>query len=531
MMQDDWYEENDFNKMKKIIIMKRLISVGLCLITCICLVAQTTKTYTLTFDRNDFTLLQTENGYVIESDKHDLRLEEDFSKPAIPYVIVNILLPDMQTMKDYSFNVVHGEIEDGIVLSSNPNIVPTNLKDQSDNNNSLSYPKIDYPFSVDYANTEIIDNYRIVSFKVFPLSYDSNQSKITWASKITLNITTFPIESNDIIKNYQHRGNRNELLQDMLLNPEEISASISSLSMKRNSNFIDYIIITSSELKPAFQLLSEWKNTKGLRTKIITIDEIYANYTGSTEQLKIKNCINHFYTNYNTEYVLLGGDDNILPVQRCYASVETTTRTVVDSLIPTDLFYACLKEPFDWNPNGDSYIGHENDSINLNIDVFLTRVPVRTLDDAYAFVDKLLVYEQAPPETIQMTSMLLSGVEVDEDLYLPNMSSAHGRGKRMNNTILYPYWSEGTVKFFFDTGTDFDGSEQYDVNVENLQEQLGRNFGYHFIQMDTHGDQCSWYMESGVDYSSFDAMELESPISSIILTSSCTTNHLMLTII
>ena len=41
------------------------------LFICICLVAQTTKTYTMTFNRDAFSILSTEEGDYIESDEYD----------------------------------------------------------------------------------------------------------------------------------------------------------------------------------------------------------------------------------------------------------------------------------------------------------------------------------------------------------------------------------------------------------------------------------------------------------------------------
>ena len=146
--------------------MKRILFIGLYLLSCICLVAQTTKTYTVTFDREDFSIVNTPDGSIIESGKYDLRLEEDTTKPAIPYVIINLLIPDMQILSDYSFNVTNGHIEHNINLCSNPKVLSTNSQPQESNTNS-SYPMIDYPFKTEYVNTRIMDGFHFATFKIF----------------------------------------------------------------------------------------------------------------------------------------------------------------------------------------------------------------------------------------------------------------------------------------------------------------------------------------------------------------------------
>ena len=501
--------------------MKRNIIFGLLMISCIVLFAQTTRTYTMTYERDDFTIEQTENFHTIESDKHDLLLEEDSQKPAIPYITAKILLPDMQEIEDYSFHVVEGQSEYNISLCSNPQ--PISMNATTDTTNvSNSYPMMNYPFKVEYVRTGIMDGYHIAHFKVSPISYNAYESIITWATSIVLNITTIPVDESKIDQ-YVHKGNMDGILRNILLNPEMMDYCVSPLALANTEEVIDYIIITSPELEQPFQVLKDWKNTKGIRTKIVTTDSIYANYSGNTNQLKIKNFIKHFRDNHSTSYFLLGGDDNIVPVQGCYGEVETSTGKVTDSQIPTDLFYACLDAPFDWNPNGDSYIGHMNDSVDIEADVALTRLPVKTSDDAYAFIDKLLVYEQYPYESENMTKMLLVGVSLGDTIEgIENQSSSEYRSRKMYQLYIKNRREGKEPTYFYDTNTDFDGGGDYDVTSGNLQEQL-RN-GYHFIDVETHGSPTLWDMEKGLPYYSENALELYNPLPCIITTSSCLTN-------
>ena len=69
---------------------------------------------------------------------------------------------------------------------------------------------------------------------------------------------------------------------------------------------IDYLLITNGDLSAGFEPLLEWKTRKGLKTAMITVDEISENYEGASIQLKIKQCLFDYYTNHGLKWVLLG---------------------------------------------------------------------------------------------------------------------------------------------------------------------------------------------------------------------------------
>lgn len=84
---------------------------------------------------------------------------------------------------------------------------------------------------------------------------------------------------------------------------------------------IDYLIITSNTLKETYQPLLDWKKHKGLKVKLMTVDEIDTEYEGSTIQEKIKKCIEYNRRSNGLNYVLLGGNKTV-PSQGCYGRVK-----------------------------------------------------------------------------------------------------------------------------------------------------------------------------------------------------------------
>ena len=171
---------------------------------------------------------------------------------------------------------------------------------------------------------------------------------------------------------------------------------------------VDYLIITSSSLLSSFDELVTWKKTKGIRTEVISLDSIDHHYSDSTIQLKIKRCLYDYYINRGLKYVLLGGDDSIVPVQYCYAKAGSD----IISDMPSDLYYACFGGSFNWNGNGILPYGEVADNIDFSPSIYVSRLPVRTSEHITAYLNKLLCYERNPLSKPWHDNILMAGVEM-----------------------------------------------------------------------------------------------------------------------
>ncbi len=178
-----------------------------------------------------------------------------------------------------------------------------------------------------------------------------------------------------------------------------------------------YVIITNSTLESSFQVLAAHKISRGVSATVVTTTWIYANYDGTRpdggtdNQTRIRNFIIDAYNNWETEYVLLGGDDEIIPHRGCYGYVSTLPSPTTDDDIPTDLYYACLDGT--WDNDADGIYGESNDGIggseiDLMSEVYVGRAAVDTTTEADNFVSKTIDYEQGtPPESGLMTGTQL----------------------------------------------------------------------------------------------------------------------------
>jgi hypothetical protein len=155
---------------------------------------------------------------------------------------------------------------------------------------------------------------------------------------------------------------------------------------KRSPEDEEYIIITSSTLETTFQELATWKAGFVNGATVYDTTWIYANYTGTDNQMKIRNFIIDKYNNNGLKYVLLGGDTGVVPYRRFYVSSS-------EEDTPADMYYGHLDGSH--NSDGDSRYGETNDNVDFYADVAVGRAPVETVAEAEAFVNKVITYEQA----------------------------------------------------------------------------------------------------------------------------------------
>ena len=89
-----------------------------------------------------------------------------------------------------------------------------------------------------------------------------------------------------------------------------------------------YLIITNEALASQFQRLADHRTARGLPAVVKTIEWIQANYRhGSDLQETIRSFIRSAYVNWGVDYVLLGGDTDILPARYVHSTFYPTGGT------------------------------------------------------------------------------------------------------------------------------------------------------------------------------------------------------------
>jgi hypothetical protein len=254
--------------------------------------------------------------------------------------------------------------------------------------------------------------YNIAHVNIFPLQYSPKTGKIKTATKMRLTVHVAPADSHHRAKptKYLKKKLRRELDNpDTMETYDTDSLQAPSPPSKGPGDppplndlpgSYKYIVITNDSLAGysganSFQSLCDSKIVRGITAGIVTTEWIYANYDGtkpsggSDNQTKIRNFLIDAYQTWGTEYALLAGDKDIIPVRKFRSDGDD---------IPADMYYGCV-DPADctFDNDGDGKYGESNDGVgggevDLTAEIFIGRAAVENSTDVANFVNKTLVY-------------------------------------------------------------------------------------------------------------------------------------------
>ncbi len=336
-----------------------------------------------------------------------------------------------------------------------------------------------------------------------------------------------------------------DMVRDMVVNPQIVGTKAFRATPHQPERALDkpevkYLVITSAGLSGAFQKLAKHRNyVSGLTTSIVTVASIRANYGGRDDQAKIRACIKDHYENRGTRYVVLGGDDTVVPDRDCFVSA-TATRT--ETNMPTDLYYADMNG--NWDADGDGRYGEADysgtlDEGDLAPEVLVGRIPVRTAKQVEDYTFKLSWFDSLGPDNPILDKMLMGGNQLLTNYTgnaRPNdaigdglsqftdhspVSDAEVWGRRLYHRTIFPDWTPGTLGVFYDTLTSWDGGTAggYLLNSANLSRRINERWLHFFFG--THGSPGGWQLENGA-FRSSDALNLTGFVP-IVYTVACLT--------
>ena len=172
--------------------------------------------------------------------------------------------------------------------------------------------------------------------------------------------------------------------------------------------FYSHVVITAETHVSHFAPLCEFVETSlGWEDTIVTVEAIDADFPGRDRPERIRNFIRYAYDNWLTTYVLLGGDDDVVPCR--YARGER--RSGEFDNIPCDLYYAALDG--NWDADGDNVFGEPEDSVDLYPDIYVGRFPVSSTVSTDLLVGKFLRYTDDPDDPY-LSNVFLNGMDLYE---------------------------------------------------------------------------------------------------------------------
>jgi hypothetical protein len=147
---------------------------------------------------------------------------------------------------------------------------------------------------------------------------------------------------------------------------------------------IEYVVIAPQTFRRDWEPLVEWMLIKGIPARTITLEQIYANFTGATDPEKIRNFVIDAHATWGTIYFLLGGDTSLVPFH---------VWDPAGNSVPSDTYYADYDD--DWK-----------------VEVYVGRASVENSVAIARFVDKTLAYQRNPPQDFGDTYFFM-GFDLD----------------------------------------------------------------------------------------------------------------------
>jgi len=159
-----------------------------------------------------------------------------------------------------------------------------------------------------------------------------------------------------------------------------------------NDSNVEYAILAPQSFTGDLGRLADWHSKLGIRTKVYSLIPILA-FTGKDDAEKIRNfLIDLNDTSSSLKYVLLVGDNELIPARYMYAGAHTWK---LDYSYISDHYYACLGGTWDANGNGTYGEWGEED---WTPDVFVGRIPIDDSGEVAGMVDKIIDYRETPPQ-------------------------------------------------------------------------------------------------------------------------------------
>lgn len=288
---------------------------------------------------------------------------------------------------------------------------------------SFSYEFGGLPY--DATTSYVLEGVEVIGIDLQPLYWDAGSGVLSFVSSYT--ITMFYEQGRT-----DYIGDMDRV-RDLVDNPQVVPY----LPRYTTSNLLpageyEHLIITSQELSAPFLELAEWKgerNERGsvnqdIRSTVVSLEDILANdqfwgdprshrNTGNDTQTIIRNFIIAAHQEWGVQYVLLGGDDDVIPVRMLVAPIYNSDFNE----LPGDIYYSGLDG--NWDNDGDGAYGELSglfriDEADLLAEVFVGRATVSNVIQAWNFVNKTIGYEMGYSNQYAK-DVLLIGEKLDNE--------------------------------------------------------------------------------------------------------------------
>ena len=276
-------------------------------------------------------------------------------QPSLPWQSVSLILPEGQEAE--SIEVYLSDFQE---LEGSHNLFPYQparrysdperrefMKDEA-----LYASKSKYPAEAQgQLSTQYMNGVGFAFSSFSPVQYEPATGKVRYATTATVVVTTKASRADHSRKLWLTPSHRNRA-ERLAQNPEMLQ---SYQSRGREIGGYELLVITTADYVSQFDSYVDFYQARGLRTRVVSVNDIYNTIEGRDNPEKIRNYIIQEYEDNGILMVNLGGDVPAIPYRGFYCYVTSGGGNQEDSGIPADLYYAALDGT--WNDNNNSRWG------------------------------------------------------------------------------------------------------------------------------------------------------------------------------
>ena len=346
--------------------------------------------------------------------------------PCLPVYTANILIPYGYKLADIkATNSDYAPLNYDLFkrpIAPQQEAIPLSKKDQAsfvinDSAYSLEKPIIKNIFSK--GEFSYLRGYEILKVYLYPVKYVPKYGQLYYTKQISLQLDLQKtLEKPN--ENYRDLKKDEDLVLSIVENPEEIltygTFSKSRVLGYENSSFCNssdsypYVIITNNLLRDATGFAYNWSDLinhrnsySGLAGTIVTVEDIDAcdDYWNDTAlfndtQAHIREFCKDAYQNWETEYILLGGDWDSNPSHQ-----KVPYRLFTDDLctlgydnMACDLYYSNLDGDWYYDSKGGMWGGGKDSGVNdFSSELFVGRITAYSAENVSNAVYKIINYD------------------------------------------------------------------------------------------------------------------------------------------
>lgn len=388
------------------------------------ILADDSKVYTYSFDTLTISTQQLNNSKFTTLNIKDCISTNEVGEPALPIFTTKILLPKGKTVE--SIRVLSKTAEtiniDYLIIPEQESLPLSSNRTPEFSINADIYEEDDYILNksiVDYQ-TAYCRGVLILLVNLYPIDYNPVKSSLLYYKDISLKVNFEETQKNQFLR---LTDDDIQSIQNFVDNPDDLE-TYSQYDTTDYSGGIcdpvdnyDFVIITNQALNDTTGYTYNWSDLLTHRANAsygnlscckiayedIDICEGYWNTTQrfNDSQAHIREFCKDAYQDWNTSYILLGGDwdstNQIVPY-RLFTDVSCRDDPEGYSYytMPCDLYYSHLDG--NWSYNDTLWAGGKNGTNDLLGELYIGRLTVKNATQISNIVEKIIYYDTITDE-------------------------------------------------------------------------------------------------------------------------------------